>query len=148
MDFFDDVRVYFVTDRVRRYENGIFYRPCGAGTMPDNADSIDSQQGTSTIRFVIAALECGFEGAFGHQGAQLPEGRAVEFQLEPFEHHFGGRLAAFQHDVSGEPVADPNIKRSLEQVVPFDIAAAVMAIGALVVGLRTSQPTEQRSPQS
>lgn len=33
-------------------------------------------------------------------------------------------------------------------VLPFDIAAAVMAIGALVVGLRTSQPTEQRSPQS
>jgi hypothetical protein len=33
-------------------------------------------------------------------------------------------------------------------VLPFDIAAGVMAIGALVFGLRTTQPTEQRSPQS
>ena len=33
-------------------------------------------------------------------------------------------------------------------VLPFDMAAAVMAVGALVVGLRMNQPTEQRRPQS
>jgi hypothetical protein len=33
-------------------------------------------------------------------------------------------------------------------VLPFDMAAAVMAIGALVIGLRATQPTEQRNPQS
>lgn len=33
-------------------------------------------------------------------------------------------------------------------VLPFDIAAAAMAIGALTAGLRSTQPTEQRSPQS
>ncbi len=33
-------------------------------------------------------------------------------------------------------------------VLPFDIAAALMAIGALVIGIRSSQPTEHRSPQS
>jgi hypothetical protein len=33
-------------------------------------------------------------------------------------------------------------------VLPFDIAAAVMAIGALVIGIRSTQPTEQRKPQS
>lgn len=33
-------------------------------------------------------------------------------------------------------------------VLPFDIAAAAMAIGALVYGLRTTQPTEHSNPQS
>lgn len=33
-------------------------------------------------------------------------------------------------------------------VLPFDIAAAVMAIGALVVGIRSTQRTAQRRPQS
>ena len=33
-------------------------------------------------------------------------------------------------------------------VLPFDIAAAVMAVGAVVFGIRSVQPTEQRSPQS
>ncbi len=33
-------------------------------------------------------------------------------------------------------------------VLPFDITAAIMAIGALVLGLRLTQPTEQRNPQS
>ncbi len=33
-------------------------------------------------------------------------------------------------------------------VLPFDIAAAVMAIGAMVVGVRSTHPTEHRKPQS
>lgn len=33
-------------------------------------------------------------------------------------------------------------------VLPFDIAAAVMAVGALLIGIRLTQPTAQRSPQS
>jgi len=42
-------------------------------------------------------------------------------------------------------VSSPDLWR---YVLPFDIAAAVMAIGAVVAGLRSTQPTEQRSPQS
>ena len=42
-------------------------------------------------------------------------------------------------------VSGPDLWR---YVLPFDIAAAIMAIGALMVGLRATQPTEHRSPQS
>ena len=42
-------------------------------------------------------------------------------------------------------VSGPDLWR---YVLPFDMAAAVMAIGALILGLRGTQPTEQRSPQS
>jgi hypothetical protein len=42
-------------------------------------------------------------------------------------------------------VSGPDLWR---YVLPYDMAAAVMAIGALVIGLRTTQPTEQRNPQS
>ena len=42
-------------------------------------------------------------------------------------------------------VSGPDLWR---YVLPFDIAAAALAITALAAGLRSSQPTEQRSPQS
>ena len=42
-------------------------------------------------------------------------------------------------------VSGPDLWR---YVLPFDIAAAVMAISALAAGLRFTQATEQRSPQS
>ena len=42
-------------------------------------------------------------------------------------------------------VSGPDLWR---YVLPFDIAAAMMAIGALTAGVRSTQPTEQRSPQS
>ena len=42
-------------------------------------------------------------------------------------------------------VSSPDLWR---YVLPFDIAAAVMAIGALVLGIRSTHPTEQRNPQS
>jgi len=45
----------------------------------------------------------------------------------------------------GWSVSSPDLWR---YVLPFDMAAAVMAIGALLIGLRSAQPTEQRSPQS
>jgi hypothetical protein len=42
-------------------------------------------------------------------------------------------------------VSGPDLWR---YVLPFDIAAAVMAIGALVIGIRSTQATVQRRPQS
>lgn len=46
---------------------------------------------------------------------------------------------------SGWLVSSPDLWK---YVLPFDMAAAVMAIGAVLLGLRSTQPTEQRNPQS
>ncbi len=42
-------------------------------------------------------------------------------------------------------VSGPDLWR---YVLPFDIAAAILAAGALIAGLRATQPTAQRSAQS
>ena len=89
----------------------------------DDDDAIHSEEGAAAVGFVVGAILDGLEGALAHEGSGDADGVLLELLLHPLGHRLGGRLAAFQDDVSGEAVAKTDIEPGLEEIVSFHIAA-------------------------
>lgn len=94
------------------------------------------------IAWVVSAFSIGVRWLRGSSAAALAGtamGAVCVWSIWRYVDNVGFD-AAGRWIVSGEAL--------LRYVIPFDVMAAVLAVGAVVAGIRRSQPTEQPSAQS
>ena len=125
----DDAGIDLLLDELRGNTDRVLDSQGGTGTVGNDADAVDSQQGTAAVVLIVGLPTDGTEGVPGNPSAKHPEGGLSEFMLEPTEDGAGGRLGGLQDDIAGESVAENHLNGMLEEVMSFDIPSEIQGGG-------------------